>query len=203
MGGQLEGSTGIRHSTQRSEEMKALLLKGMLTAAVTVLALAGSARAQDNDGCTNATLNGDYASTISGHIFIPNGPTIQREGIDLVHFDGAGHFTQVDFVLSSPNAGPPPGVSPTDPTSGFHNEETGSYTVNADCTGHFEIDFPSITMPAGTMIKGAVIQAKFVLSNHGRTIHAIVTSLTPPGAPGPVPALIRSEGYKLGKPEAD
>jgi hypothetical protein len=183
--------------------MKALLWKGLLTAAIALLALTGSARAQDHDGCSNATLKGDYASTISGQIFIPNGPTIQREGIDLVHFDGAGHFSQVDFVLSSPNAGPPPGVSPTDPVSGFHNEETGSYTVNADCTGHFEIDFPSITAPTGATIKGAVIQAKFVLSNHGRDIHALVTSLTPPGLPGPVPALIRSEGHKLGRVDSD
>jgi hypothetical protein len=59
--------------------MKALLWKGMLTAAITLWALTGSARAQDHDGCTNATLNGDYGSTISGQIFIPNGPTIQRE----------------------------------------------------------------------------------------------------------------------------
>jgi hypothetical protein len=109
----------------------------------------------------------------------------------------------VDFVLSSPNAGPPPGVSPTDPVTGFHNEETGSYTVNADCTGHFEIDFPLLTTPSGTTGKGAIIQVKFVLSNHGRSIHTIVTSLTPPGAPGPVPALLRSEGHKLGKVDVD
>jgi hypothetical protein len=106
--------------------MKALLLKGMLTAAITLGALTGSARAQDHDGCTNATLNGDYAFTISGQIFIPNGPTIQREGIAITHFDGAGHLTQVDFVLSSPNAAPPPGPSPTDPVTGFRIEETGS-----------------------------------------------------------------------------
>jgi len=183
--------------------MKALLLKGILTAAITLLALAGLARAQDNDGCTNATLNGDYAFTVSGQIFIPNGPTIQREGVALTHFDGAGHLTQVDFVLSSPNAAPPPGSFPTDPVTGFHNEETGSYTVNADCTGKFEIDNPSITTPNGTVIKGVVIEVKFVLSNHGRSIHTIVTSITPPGAPGPVPALIRSEGYKLGKVDGD
>jgi hypothetical protein len=183
--------------------MKALLWKGMLTAAITLWALTGSARAQDHDGCTNATLNGDYGSTISGQIFIPNGPTIQREGIAMTHFDGTGHLSQVDFVLSSPNAGPPPGVSPTDPVTGFHNEETGSYTVNADCTGHFEMDFPLLTTPSGTTGKGAIIQVKFVLSNHGRSIHTIVTSLTPPGAPGPVPALIRSEGHKLGKVDVD
>jgi hypothetical protein len=179
--------------------MKAIVSKGMLIAAIALLALAGSARAQDQDGCKNATLNGDYAFTVSGQIFIPNGPTIQREGIAMTHFDGKGGLTQVDFVLSSPNAAPPPGPAPTDPLTGFHNEETGSYAVNPDCTGHFEIDNPSITTPSGAVVKGAVIHVMFVLSNHGHAIHTIVTSITPPGAPGPVPALIRSEGHKLGR----
>ena len=179
--------------------MKALLRAGVLTAGIAVLALTGSAaRAQDNDGCSNATLNGDYAFTVSGQIFLPNGAVIQREGVAMTHFDGAGHLTQVDFVLSSPNAAPPPGTSPTDALSGFHNEETGRYTVNEDCTGHFEIDFPPLTAPNGSMIKGAIIETKFVLSGRGWSVHAIVTSLTPPGAAGPVPALIHSEGHKLG-----
>lgn len=178
--------------------MKTLILKGTLTAAVILLALASSARAQDNDGCTDATLKGDYAFTVSGQIFMPNGVVIQRDGVAMTHFDGAGHLTQVDFVLSSPNAGPPPGSVPTDSVTGFHNMETGSYVVNSDCTGRFEIINPPITLPSGATITGAKIEVMFVLSNHGRTIHTIVTSLTPPGAPGPVPALIHSEGYKLG-----
>jgi len=183
--------------------MKALLFRGMLTGAIALLALTGSARAQDNDGCTNATLNGDYAFTISGQIFIPNGPTVQREGVAMTHFDGAGNLSQVDFVLSSPNAAPPPGPAPTDPVTGFHNDEKGTYAVNSDCTGHFEIDNPPITTPSGVMVKGATIHVMFVLSNHGRAIHTIVTSITPPGAPSPVPALIRSEGYKLGRVDGD
>jgi hypothetical protein len=175
----------------------------VLTGAIALLALTGSARAQDNDGCTNATLNGDYAFTISGQIFIPNGPTVQREGVAMTHFDGAGNLSQVDFVLSSPNAAPPPGPAPTDPVTGFHNDEKGTYAVNSDCTGHFEIDNPPLTTPSGVMVKGATIHVMFVLSNHGRAIHTIVTSITPPGAPSPVPALIRSEGYKLGRVDGD
>jgi hypothetical protein len=179
--------------------MKHLFSKGMLGATIALLALSSSARAQDQDGCKNASLVGDYAFTISGQVFIPNGPTIQREGIAMTHFDGAGNLTQVDFVLSGPNAAPPPGPSPVDQVTGFHNGETGTYTVNPDCTGHFEIDNPSITTPTGAVVKGAVIYVQFVLSNHGRSIHTVVTSLTPPGAPGPVTALIRSEGHKLGR----
>ena len=183
--------------------MKAIILKGMFAVAIAVLALTGSLRAQDQDGCTNSTLRGDYAFTVSGKLFLPNGTTIEREGVAMTHFDGAGNLSQVDFVLSSPNAAPPPGPAPVDPVTGFHNQETGSYSVNADCTGHFEIDNPPIITATGQVVKGAVIHVQFVLSNHGRAIHTIVTSLTPPGAPGPVPALIRSEGHKLGKVTED
>lgn len=163
------------------------------------LSLGGPVQAQsgDNDGCSNATLVGDYAFTISGQIFVPNGPTIQREGIAMTHFDGTGNLSQVDFVLSSPNAVAPPGFSlPTDPVTGFHVQEKGTYVVYSDCTGTFTINFPPATSSVGP-IPGAIIEAKFVLSNGGRAVHTIVTSLTPPGAPGPIPALIRSEGHKL------
>ena len=52
-------------------------------------------------------------------------------------------------------------------------------------------------------MKGAVIKVHFVLSNFGRSVHTVVTSLTPPGAPGPVPALISSEGRKVHPIEED
>jgi hypothetical protein len=180
--------------------MRSLFFKAALAIAIALLFLCSSAKAQvqDNDGCSNATLKGDYAVTVSGQFYLPSGVTVLREGVAMAHYDGMGNFTQVDLVLSSPNAPPPPGVSPTDPISGFHNEEKGTYKVNADCTGTFTINFPELTNPStGAMTPGAVIVAGFVLSDHGRAIHAIVTSLTPPGAPGPVPALIHSESYKL------
>jgi len=179
---------------------KSLVLKSVTLASLLCFSLATQSMAQstDNDSCNNATLRGDYAFTISGQIFIPSGPVIQREGIAMTHFDGAGGLSQVDVVLSSPNAAPPPGASPTDPVTGFHTQETGTYLVHTDCTGTFTINFPPLVTPTGASIPGAIIVVKFVISSGGRTIYAIVTSLTPPGAPGPVPALIRSEGHKLG-----
>jgi hypothetical protein len=170
-----------------------------LAAVVMLLLGSTSARAQssESDGCSDAMLTGDYAFTISGQIFVPNGPTIQREGVAMTHFDGAGNLSQVDFVLSSPNAITPPGFSlPTDPVTGFHIQEKGTYTVYSDCTGTFTINFPPATSKIGP-IPGAVLVAKFILGNGGRSIQAIVTSLTPPSAPEPIPALIRSEGHKL------
>jgi hypothetical protein len=184
--------------------MKSILLKSAISLGLLVLFASSPAKAQltDNDGCSNATLRGDYAFTVSGQFFLPGGAVVQREGIAMTHFDGAGGLTQVDFVLSSPNAPAPPGTAPVDPVTGFHTQETGIYTVHADCTGTFTINSPSLTTPSGGTVKGAIIVVKFTLSNGGRSIHTVVTSLTPPGAPGPVPALIRSEGHKLSVPFA-
>jgi hypothetical protein len=154
--------------------------------------MAAGARAEDNDGCSDATLNGDYAFTISGTIWMPDSTgavqVIQRDGIAMTHFNGTGGLTQVDFVLSSPNAKKPAVPPPTDPVTGFHTEETGTYKVYSDCTGTFTINSA-----------GPVITVKFVLSDHGWSIHTIVTSLILPGHTEPVPALIHSEGNKVGR----
>src|SRR5215469_1812333 len=181
--------------------MKSMIWK---VAAVLVLAatLGVAARAQFSTACTDAILKGDYSVTISGQIFLPGGVVVQRLGINITHFDGAGHLVQEDLVLSSPNAPAPPGVSPTN-AAGFHIDETGTYTVNPDCTGALTINFPNLTTPGGGTVKGAVISAHFTISDSGRAVHILVTSLTPPGAPGPVPALISSEGRKIGPVEQD
>ena len=173
-------------------------LSAWKTAAAVLLFLgvtAGGVKAQET-GCTNFSLQGDYAFTVSGQIFLatPGGPvTVQREGVAMTHFDGAGKLTQVDFVLSSPNAPvptTPPPPPPTDPVTGFHNQESGTYQVFSDCTGTFTINAPS-TSP--------VITVKFVLSDGGASIHTIVTSLTLPGMVAATPALIHSDGHRLGR----
>ncbi|MGA2923056.1 MAG: hypothetical protein ABSE28_18265 [Candidatus Sulfotelmatobacter sp.] len=159
------------------------------------------AQANDNDGCTLSTLKGDYGLRISGQVFNSAGVVVtQRDGVVKQHYDGAGVVTQEDYVFGNGVLVP----GPTDPATGFHFHEQGKYTVNSDCTGTATIDFPSPPEP-GT--SGAVIEVMFVLSNHGRTIHQIVSSLTPPGPTGgqtTVPANIHADGEKLGRiPDAD
>jgi hypothetical protein len=173
-------------------------MKRQLFTCLAVLALilfGGSAlRAQDNDGCNLSTLKGDYAIRISGQVFNSTGAVVtQRDGVAMTNYDGVGGLTQVDFVFGNGVLVP----GPTDPTTGFHINETGTYTVNSDCTGTATINFPS----PGLGLSGAVIRVMFVLSNHGRTIHQIVSSLTPPGPTGKqaaVPANIHADGEKLG-----
>jgi hypothetical protein len=171
--------------------MKSFVWKVMVTGVFLLGFLSGGTKAQgnDNDGCSNATLRGDYAFTVSGTIWVtdPEGvlEEVQRGGIAMTHFDGMGGLSQVDFVISGHNNLPTPSAPPSDPVTGFHIMETGTYKVYSDCTGTFTINSP-----------GAVITVKFVLSDQGRTVHTIVTALTLPT--GPVTALIHSEGRKLG-----
>jgi len=179
--------------------MKISLRKAVLTTAVIAViatSLPSAARAQstDLDGCSNGTLNGDYAFVVSGEIFSATG-TMLRQGVAMTHFDGNGYLTQVDFVINTPPSGvsapvPSPDI---DSTTKFHVNEAGMYTVNSDCTGNAEISFPAA---AGT---GAVINLMFVLSDQGRAIHAVVSSVIPPSlAPPILGASIHSDGYKLG-----
>ena len=92
--------------------------------------------------------------------------------------------------MSSPNNLPKPPAPPTDPVNGFQTDETGKYTVYSDCTGTFTINSSS-----------SIITVNFVLSDHGRAIHTVVTSLylLKPSGPVITPALIHSEGHKLGR----
>lgn len=145
------------------------------------------AQRNDHDGCTNATLTGDYGFRITGTVLTT--PPQDREGVAMTRFDGKGGLTQVDFVIVNGVAQ----TAPTDPVTGFHIDEMGTYTVNSDCTGSAVIHFP--VPPGGT--SGAEIDLMFVLSNGGQTIHTIVTSLIPPNSTTPVPASIHSDAEKL------
>ena len=100
-----------------------------------------------------------------------------------------------DFVVTNPPA--PGGGEPTDPLTGFRTQESGTYQVFPDCTGQATINFPP--HPGGL-----VIQFSFVLSSHGSKLHAVVSALTPPGAPGPIPGVaVRSDAEKIGRIKHD
>lgn len=178
---------------------------GIALGLAVVMAGAGgaSAYAQDNDGCSTSTLKGDYAFTVAGQILNPDGSITTRNGVAMTHFDGNGGLTQVDYVMSLTPASQMPGApGGVDKNPAFRTGETGTYQVNQDCTGSAEIDFP---VPPG-FATGATIKLMFVLSNHGRAIHTVVTEVIPPGkteAAAPVPAVIHSDGWKLGRAEGD
>lgn len=164
----------------------------LLALGATLLIPAARAQANDNDGCSNLTLRGDYAFRISGEVFAPGPPpavvNLYRDGVAMTKFDGHGSLTQVDFVMGNGKVpGDPTQPSHTapldiDPVTGFNINETGTYHVNSDCTGWAEIDFPpALDANDNPISPNAKVTLMFVISNGGRTLHTIVTSLTLPG----------------------
>lgn len=155
-----------------------------ITLAALMLVLASLSWGQN---CSNATIQGSYAFSLSGWFVLPNGYA-QRDGVAMTQFDGEGNLSQVDWVMSN---GQPLG-GPTN-QYGFHNHETGTYTVNPDCTGSAEIRFPP---PPGDKT-GAIIDLMFVVGDQGRVIHTVVSKLTPPDQTQGVPVDIRSDANRV------
>jgi hypothetical protein len=103
--------------------------------------------------CSNSTIRGSYAFTIHGTLFLPNGSTLVVNGIDKVTFDGNGNFTQVDAVATNGKLDAP-GWRPG----------TGTYSVNADCTGTQSIVVPGLPD----------LHLQFIVAQSGNTIHQVV-----------------------------
>jgi hypothetical protein len=134
--------------------MKSWLWNGMLAAAITLPALSGVARAQitDKDGCSDATLKGDYAFALTNL-------TTQNFVVGITQFDGKGNLTQIDY--------PGNGLLMTPPLPDFRMGQTGTYEVRADCTGTGVINLNL----GGS--GGPIVHFVFVISNGGRSIHQV------------------------------
>jgi hypothetical protein len=144
--------------------------------AIALPALSGVARA---DGCSNATLKGEYA--FGGTVYAPPPSIGVFEGVKV--YDGNDHFTQRDYLgnnLAGPDFAPP-------------GQEQGTYTVNSDCTGSDTLNL-NAPVPVGST---GVISVKFVISDGGRHVHEVVSEYTPPGANGPVPIQTSVDVWKV------
>jgi hypothetical protein len=107
---------------------------------------------EDGKGCSNRTLRGDYGFALQGEIL---GPGIQLRGVVMQHYDGRGNITQVDHIVEN-------GMAPTTEW----RPGTGTYTVNANCTGS-----AVLTVPGDP---GSPINLHFVVVNQGKEIHQVV-----------------------------
>src|SRR5271156_4762344 len=163
--------------------MKSWFFQGMLTAAIALPALSGVAWAGGTDdyGCSNATLEGEYAFGVTNL-------TIPQVVAGIKVFDGNGDVTQRDYIGDSVPAEFAP-----------KGQEQGTYTVNSDCTGSMVINLnvPASLLPPGTST--GVINILFVISNGGRHIHEVVSQLTPPGAMGPEAVQTSADDWKVAR----
>lgn len=121
---------------ERRSKMRSWLFTGILAAAIALPALSGAAWAGGTDdyGCSNATLKGEYAFGVTAYTpaGLPNGPPQVVAGIKV--FDGNGNLTQRDYIGDSLR---------TTGQIDFSTGETGTYTVNANCTGSHGDQRPS------------------------------------------------------------
>ena len=150
--------------------MKRTVVRKTMTTAVATLALviAPAARAADK-GCTNATLMGTFAYTVSGFLTAPPAQAGPFASVGTQTFDGNGGTTATAWVSQNGNI--------------LQVTIKGTYTVNPDCTGTFTVQIS----PAG--ITGHVF---FVIDNNETEFQAIQTD------PGVVVSGIARRQYPVG-----
>jgi hypothetical protein len=128
-------------------------MKSRISLFLLTLALAASSTATAHASvCNNWTIQGTYAFTLRGQIFLPDGSALLIDGIAKTTFDGRGNLTQVDAVADNGNLAP--GWRPG----------TGSYSVNSDCTGTQTIVVPGLPD----------LHLQFIVSSAGNTIRQVV-----------------------------
>src|SRR5262245_39126550 len=101
-------------------------------ASIFVVSLTAAAHAKNGDECTERSLKGSFGYALEGLRFPTPGSTV---GVELVGaagilvFDGAGGLTAQDTIRTA--AGSTGTIG--------HRVGTGTYTVDANCTGSGEI----------------------------------------------------------------
>jgi hypothetical protein len=117
-----------------------LLILGCYATAQTPIAGAATAN------CSNRTLFGDYGVQIEGTLLAPNWPI---RTLAMVHFNGDGTFTYVHYRVVNGTPVTPDWVP-----------DSGTYSVNPDCTASAVFDGP--------------IPVHLVVVNNGKDFRGIV-----------------------------
>jgi hypothetical protein len=143
------------------------------------LLLAGTMPGQAN--CGVGSLNGVYPFTASGLIlgvYDSSGvlqyvnPPLPFSAIGQYTFDGQGNFTRVDYGVTN---GLPANTASTPVNgSGFRTGQTGTYTIDEDCTGQFALN-----------ANGATLTLQVIVADYGLSARAIVASEHVPGFANP------------------
>jgi hypothetical protein len=152
--------------------MKIKHLSILSATTVALLSLSGAAQAGGPGGfCSNATLKGPYGFSGHGEILGLIGadnmvhafasPSI-LDDVALVTFDGMGNFLRTDFGVIG---GLPKGGQTT-----FNPNQSGTYTVNSDCTGTMKIVYTA----GGPVPAGVETDLNIVVAADGTLIESVV-----------------------------
>jgi len=113
--------------------------------------------------------------SIAGEFLGTPGGAVPQNGVAMTDFDGHGGLTQVDYVVIN---GSPTGT-------GFQSE-TGTYSVNSDCTGTLTFAYSD----------GTQITLQLVVVDHGNQFRTVVSKLVLLGKAQSVN--IASSGVRVG-----
>ena len=147
----------------RTQFLRRAILVALATvgAAVVALSVPRGASAQDEErsrACSNATLQGDYGFLVSGTRGAGPGLTESFVGTGLRTYDGHGNFTHVDSSHGQLTG------------AARDREASGTYEVNANCTGKATMIVPGVPFP---------IETSFVIVDRGRQVNEAVMSPQP------------------------
>ena len=149
--------------------MKIKHLSIVSATAVALLSLSGAAQA--GGLCSNGTLTGPFGFIGHGEILgligsdgkvHPYAATSILDDVALVTFDGRGNFSRTDFGVIG---GLPKGGQTT-----FNPNQTGTYTVNSDCTGTMKIVYTA----GGAVPAGVETDLNIVVAADGTLVESVV-----------------------------
>lgn len=145
--------------------------------AVALVSLSGAAQAGGGSGggggglCSTATLKGPFEFIGHGNILgligadgklHPYAAASILDDVALVTFDGMGHFARTDFGMIG---GLPKGGQTT-----FNPNQSGTYSVNADCTGTMSIVYTA----GGAVPAGVETDLNIVVASDGTLVESVV-----------------------------
>jgi hypothetical protein len=141
---------------------RSIIAKTLALAAVSALAIAPAAKATNNKGCTNASLNGSFADKDTGFIIPgPNAAPVPFAGVNAITFDGNGNMTAIGFGSVG--------------GSGGSQTENGTYTVNPDCTGTYTVTINpgGLTAHAFFIIDDSLDELQIIVTDAGTVITCV------------------------------
>jgi hypothetical protein len=163
-----------RKPFKKEVNMKSKYASVLSAAAVVLSVFCGTAHAAQQ-GCSAATLKGAYAFRAHGEVlgYIDSAGTLHAftttlilDDVSIFTFDGSGSFARTDFgnINGSPKNG----------QTAFNPNQSGTYTLNSDCTGSMTLTYTGQNITLGL---------EMVVGDDGTLVYAIISTEVVPSIP--------------------